>query len=748
MEGNPRDRWRRKRFKDNLNQLLTERGLTRKAASDAAEVDYDWLRRAVSRGIAWPDKRSMEWLKKLGDTLGLDDVERLWRRHFVVPPEPSSIKDEADKLGEEMRRYVLLVGAEDATLKGIVEQMRRAVRARQIADVKAKPTPSTSPPSPRAPAAVEPPSESVGGPSSSSRSTGGVRPAITPSTPPQTIAEKVEHARRAIAEARAGREAARGEPSSSGLSTSDQVSSLPIQEPTHGVGDLLGGPAQDGAVNEVAQRPARSSIGQSRSTWADGLIAELARRVLVDFDHQYLRGFREMGLPRIEEATLTAAEFLFHAQSGGLDLSGEQSFHLAYLPWLERYGDLLGTTWERADSYVLAWRYFWERRGPSDGDTSPGGQPSDALARLRGLSPDALIARHMRERDEKVVEEFRRTRETARPLVGRVLDSLSPVQHAHFFGAFDSPERGELYLLDELTRRIRDTGIDEGRPFPPDASDEAVRGLVVEIVEDFEKSRHGEGGDDLALLTSDPETVVAPSKSLDFRHGDDPPLDDDNGDRRPVGAALEAESARSIAEDREALERTVNDFWVMLGDTPLPDGSGTYRDRIGHLGDPESVATVALRASEGDILKALERLIGEVDRLIEGERSARLAGRSTGPSPGGAGHSTTSGPHKQRKRRKTGEILRLIVMELRGLGLGVPEIVEKLLDGHEGVPKQVRGMDRTELARRVRGIIARTKSDDGPDLGEFDARGEDDKRAWEMGYEDDPDDRYWRGGRR
>lgn len=58
------------------------------------------------------------------------------------------------------------------------------------------------------------------------------------------------------------------------------------------------------------------------------------------------------------------------------------------------------------------------------------------------------------------------------------------------------------------------------------------------------------------------------------------------------------------------------------------------------------------------------------------------------------------------------------------------------------------GRTRTKEARMVRRIFARNTSDDGPNLEEFDARGEDDKRAWEMGYEDDPDDRHRRRGRR
>ena len=739
MEGNPRDRWRRKRFKENLDRLLIERGLTRKAASDVAGVDYGWLRRAVSRGIAWPDKRSMERLKKLCGKLGLDDVERLWGRHFVVPPEPSSIKDEADKLGEEMRRYVLLVGAEDATLKGIVEQMRRAARTRKLADDEAKLTPSTSPSS-----------ESVGDPPSPSRSPGGVWPTTTPSTRRLTMAERVAHARRAILEGCDESEAVGRERTSGGPSPAGRESSIPTEEPqsAFGAGDRSGGPSRDGAFNQVAQHPAGSSIGRPRSKWVDGLIAELARRILVDFDHQYIQGFREMGLPRVEDVTMTAVEFLSHAESSQLDLTGDDAFHLAHLPWLERYGELLGTTWQTADSYITAWRFFWERRQPSDGDASPGGQPSDALAELRFLSPDALIAGHDRERGKEVAEEFRRIRETARPLVDGVLESLSPAQHAHFFEAFDSPERGELHLLNELTRLIRNTGIDAGRPFPPDASDEAVRGLVAEIVEDFEKSRHGEGGDDLALLTSDAEAVVAPSKSLDFRHGGDPPLDDDHGDRPPVGAALEAEIARSIAEDREALERRVNDFWEMLGDTPLPGGVGTYRDRSEGLGDRMTVASAALRACDGDIGKALRWLTDRVDRAIEDEKL--LAAKRTTPARAA---DEAPPPAKRPVRRKRPivadpEDVREAVVECHRMGMPTHEIIADLrrrLDMPDWVRRAKNSVLRGEIGKIVTRYEAEMDDEAAPD--EFDARGEDDKRAWEMGYEEDPDDRYWRGGR-
>ena len=729
MEANPRDRWRRKRFKENLDRLLTERGLTRKAASDAAKVDYDWLRRAVSRGIAWPDKRSMERLKKLGDKLGLYDVERLWRRHFVVPPEPSSIKDEAEKFGEEMRQYVLLVGAEDATLKGIVEQMRRAVWAARIAKKKGTAT-SSSPPKLGSPAVLDSPSEPTGSPSSPIRSSEILRPVNTPSTPPQPLAERLEQAKRAIAKARAAREAARGEPSSGGHSTSDRASNLPPQEPPLGVGGRPDDPTQDDSINEVDRRPAGSPIGPPRSNRADGLIAELARRVLVDFDHQYLQGFREVGLPRIEEVTLTAAEFLSHAQSEGSGLTGDDAFRLAYLPWLEKYGGLLGTTWQTADAYVQAWRYFWERRRPSVGGASPGDRPSDGMAELKGLPPNALIARHGEEWGKECDEEVRRIRAEARPLVASVLDALSPGQHDHFIGGFASRERGELYLLDELVRRIRDLGIDGDRP-PPHDLDEAVRGLVAEIVEDFEKSRHEEDEEDLDSLLADPEVLVAPRRSLDHRQGDHWPTDDDQGDRRPVGTALEAEIARSVAEDREALERRVNDFWEMLGDTPLPGGVDSYRDRSEALGDRMTVGSAALRACGDDIGKALKWLTERVDRALKDEE---LAARR--PSPPRAEEKAP--PLAKRPVRKKmpvvadPEDIREAVVEAHRLGMPAGEIIADLR-GRPDVPDWVRRAGDSFLRGEIGKIVARYESDreDEAAPDEFDAQADDDRRNWE-----------------
>ncbi len=51
-------------------------------------------------------------------------------------------------------------------------------------------------------------------------------------------------------------------------------------------------------------------------------------------------------------------------------------------------------------------------------------------------------------------------------------------------------------------------------------------------------------------------------------------------------------------------------------------------------------------------------------------------------------------------------------------------------------------MMKATLAREVRAAIARNGSDEGSDPDEYDAQAGDDKRSWEMGYEDDPDAEY------
>ena len=120
------DGYRKRRFAKNLSALLTSRNVTLKEAAEG-RVPYQWLRRAVTDGISRPDKRSRDHLDALIRYFGLDGVDRLWDRDLYVPPPPSSIKHEADRLAELMREYVLAAGAGDEFLRQIAAHLQRAV---------------------------------------------------------------------------------------------------------------------------------------------------------------------------------------------------------------------------------------------------------------------------------------------------------------------------------------------------------------------------------------------------------------------------------------------------------------------------------------------------------------------------------------------------------------------------------------------------------------------------------------------
>jgi hypothetical protein len=81
------------------------------------------------------------------------------------------------------------------------------------------------------------------------------------------------------------------------------------------------------------------------------------------------------------------------------------------------------------------------------------------------------------------------------------------------------------------------------------------------------------------------------------------------------------------------------------------------------------------------------------------------------------------------------EDLRRYVVEARGDGLGVREIVESLRAEADKLPEWIRSNSRKEMAEMVSDIIGEVEMDDyGGDSDEFDPKAEDDKRSWEMRY--------------
>lgn len=893
------DRYRKRRFAKNLDALLTARCVTRKEAAAEAGVPYQWLRRAVADGISRPDKRSRGHLEALAKYLGLAGIDGFWERDLYVPPPPSSIKDEADRLAELMREYALDAGADDPLLGAIVARMEQVVGERRawrkkLAEEEEGRRKAEEEAEARRRNAEELDDRLVaawmttGGPKGLAaweerrermrreeeerrrvrdeqvrsfrddcervRAAGLVLDffrlevlarwkavglprmeevevtvaevaSLAERLGLKTVQELAPHAsdlwlekyaqalgttpdraRRSIQQAVStafgvgwdspgeAHDAASAGDSASHAATSDVVHGpspwwrdgyVPPSSIEDGAGKLgeemrryvllvgeedatlkgiveqvraavrshhgpdalerkadpgaqppvrpqgagearmsvaervaaakraiaRGGAIEAGGEDRSGPSPTGEAAVRPPSPWSGRIGVEVARQALDEMEARCLGPWRTYGLPRIDEVVVTPGEVADHA--GLLRVPAEEVGGFAFrVIWLPRYARLLGKNNDEAIDFIrdhLAASVPGSRVETAPPQAGAGGdqgkpRPSEEEARARGV---------------------------ARPLVARVVGLLSPEQAEHFFRGYPSSSRAESDLENELLNRLSGSTF-VGSVVAPQSPDEAVRGLVAEIVEDFEKSRHGKGVDDLALLIRDPETVLAPTRSLDFRHGDDPSMDDDHDARHPVGTALEAEIARSIAEDREAIERRVNDFWEMLGDTPLPGGVGSYRDRSEALGDRMTVGSAALRACGDDIGKALKWLTDRVDRAIQDEESATAKWASL---PGAEEKAPPFAKRPVRKKRPVvaaPEDIREAVLEGHRLGMPADEIIADLR-GRADVPDWVRRAKGSVLRGEIGKIVARYESEmeDEAAPDEFDAQADDDRRNWE-----------------
>ncbi len=71
-------------FAHNLDRLLASKGWSRKVAADALNVDYKWLRRAVSSGLDRIECRNQPALDAVVAHFGLHSVNDLWRPNLVA----------------------------------------------------------------------------------------------------------------------------------------------------------------------------------------------------------------------------------------------------------------------------------------------------------------------------------------------------------------------------------------------------------------------------------------------------------------------------------------------------------------------------------------------------------------------------------------------------------------------------------------------------------------------------------------
>lgn len=75
---------RKQVFIRNLNQLLDVLGVNRKAAAEAIQIPYRWVRRVVTSGISRPDERNQEALERLVSYFALPGIEALWTPNLVA----------------------------------------------------------------------------------------------------------------------------------------------------------------------------------------------------------------------------------------------------------------------------------------------------------------------------------------------------------------------------------------------------------------------------------------------------------------------------------------------------------------------------------------------------------------------------------------------------------------------------------------------------------------------------------------
>jgi hypothetical protein len=83
----------------NLDRLLTLKGLGRKEAAEAIGVPYKWLRRAVSQGLARSDRRNTARLQSVTAFFGLRKIDDLWRPSLVELRLVLNRRDEAIGIG-------------------------------------------------------------------------------------------------------------------------------------------------------------------------------------------------------------------------------------------------------------------------------------------------------------------------------------------------------------------------------------------------------------------------------------------------------------------------------------------------------------------------------------------------------------------------------------------------------------------------------------------------------------------------
>jgi hypothetical protein len=113
----------------NFDRLLILKGLGRKEAEDEIGIAYKWLRRAVSQGLARPDRRNAARLQMVTAFFGLRRIDELWRPSLVELRLSPNLRDEASNTGQT-RRSATLDKLSGLLATGEFDERRRACRSR------------------------------------------------------------------------------------------------------------------------------------------------------------------------------------------------------------------------------------------------------------------------------------------------------------------------------------------------------------------------------------------------------------------------------------------------------------------------------------------------------------------------------------------------------------------------------------------------------------------------------------------
>ncbi|WP_165252063.1 hypothetical protein [Paludisphaera soli] len=499
---------------------------------------------------------------------------------------------------------------------------------------------------------------------------------------------------------------------------------------------------RDGGGTVVEEQA--STQGQASSTDAPHVeIPAIVHEALDRIRRSVKTRFREAGLVRTEEVTVTPEEVVARpellAEAEARTLCGR----IMNLVWVPKYAAIVGLPLEQA--FDLVSRRLNEAdiaagaRATGVGEASDHGPVADV--RSQEQHPDSKLVETPPEIDSTPAvetpeqKEHRRCEERRRvagqeaaALVAKVFAALDLEQSSLIHRIYGSRSQAESWVQAELYYElIRLEHVD--LVSPPAVLDQAVDFVAGQLMEDVE-THLAPSKADVPRRHEIDEQVAADERPLELRrrveHLDDEDLGSPPG---PIGTALQDLITGCVADDLSKYEERADDVLELLADTPSSSAPRlTYRAVLRRIGDPKSLAEAALRNCDGDVSKALDRIVRQVDDWVQDEKARASAGRRS--EPAAPDDRTTPPP----RRKKSGVVpLKLIRKDVLGLhrrGADRQEILEALTNDPY-LPDHVRRAPPGRLEEAIEQILARVAGDDDDwtrDYQDFSSDQEEDNR--------------------